>query len=292
MTIRHGYANVGSVRLHYAECGDGERLVILLHGFPECWYSWRHQLIALGNRYHVVAPDLRGYNLSDKPRQIDEYRIELLVEDVLGLMRHFGVREAAVVGHDWGAIIAWAVAQRHLERVWKLVAMQVPPMATWRSNMTLKQAIKSWYMIAFQIHCLPEWLLRMGNFAAVEWAIKTTIGHSGTFTGDDIAFYKGALSKPFALTAAINYYRANVSSMFMRSNRTGIDGSMRERIRVPTLFIYGDQDPFIVSTTVRNVSVQVDAPYKEVRIRGCAHWVQNEAPEAVNAALGKFLDAD
>ena len=127
--IRHGYAQVGDVRLHYAECGEGERLVLLLHGFPECWYSWRRQLPALGERYHVVAPDMRGYNLSDKPSRVEDYKINLLVDDVLGLIRHFGAREAAVVGHDWGAAVAWAVAQHYPDYVWKLASLQVPPPA-------------------------------------------------------------------------------------------------------------------------------------------------------------------
>src|SRR4051812_12556434 len=181
-SIQFGYANVGSVRLHYAECGSGKRLVILLHGFPECWYSWRHQLLALADRYHVVAPDLRGYNLSDKPRCVADYRIERLVEDVLGLIRHFGAREAAVVGHDWGAAIAWALAQRRPECVWKLAALQVPPTATWRSNMTLKQAFRSWYMLAFQIPGLPEWLIRARDGSAIDRIFKTTVARPGTFT--------------------------------------------------------------------------------------------------------------
>src|SRR5437899_7312211 len=112
-SIRHGDAQLDGVRLHYAERGEGERLVLLLHGFPEFWYSWRHQLLALdGDRYRIVAPDLRGYNLSDKPARVQDYQIELLIEDVVGLVRHFGARAAAIIGHDWGAGLAWAVAQR------------------------------------------------------------------------------------------------------------------------------------------------------------------------------------
>ncbi|HEX8853909.1 MAG TPA: alpha/beta fold hydrolase, partial [Pyrinomonadaceae bacterium] len=104
-SVRHGYAQIGDVRLHYAERGAGERLVILLHGFPECWYSWRHQLATLGERFHVVAPDMRGYNLSDKPQRVEDYRMERLVDDVTGLVRHFGATRASIVGHDWGAAV-------------------------------------------------------------------------------------------------------------------------------------------------------------------------------------------
>src|SRR5947207_2988745 len=123
-SVRHGYAQVGDVRLHYAEAGEGPRLVVLLHGFPECWYSWRHQLKALGERFRVVAPDMRGYNLSDKPARAEDYRVGRLVDDVTGLIRHLGAREAAVVGHDWGAVVAWAVAQHYPDYVSKLAPPQ------------------------------------------------------------------------------------------------------------------------------------------------------------------------
>lgn len=290
-SIRHGYAQVGGVRLHYAERGGGDRLVLLLHGFPECWYSWRHQLKALGDRYHVVAPDMRGYNLSDKPPRVEDYRMEHLVDDVLGLIRHFGAREAAVVGHDWGAGVAWAVAQRHPEYVWKLAALQVPPMAAWRDNLTLKQALRSWYMLFFQIPGLPEWLISAGDFAAIERAFKTTVARPGSFTDSDIAVYKKALREPFALTAAVNYYRANFVRLFLRRPRKSAEEMSDGHTRVPTLFIYGGQDHAIVPETVRNVGAYVDAPYREVRIATSAHWVQNEAVEEVNFALGAFLDA-
>ncbi len=153
--IRHGYAQVGDVRLHYAECGEGERLVVLLHGFPECWYSWRHQLKALGRRFRVVAPDMRGYNLSDKPGRVEDYRMQRLVDDVTGLTRHFGAREAAVVGHDWGGAVAWAVAQHYPDYVWKLASLQTPPPAVWGKNLTLRQLLRSWYMFFFQLPSIP-----------------------------------------------------------------------------------------------------------------------------------------
>jgi pimeloyl-ACP methyl ester carboxylesterase len=290
-SIRQGYAQVGGVRLHYAERGSGDRLVLLLHGFPECWYSWRHQLKALGDDYHVVAPDLRGYNLSDKPPRVEDYRMEHLVDDVLGLIRHFGAREAAVVGHDWGAGIAWAVAQRHPEYVWKLAALQVPPMAAWRDNLTLKQALRSWYMLFFQIPRLPEWLMSAGDFAAVERAFKNTVARPGSFTDTDIAVYKKALREPFALTAAVNYYRANFATLFLRGRGKSTEEMSDGRTRVPTLFIYGGQDHAIVPETVRNVGAYIDAPYREVRIANSAHWVQNEAVTEVNFALKTFLDA-
>lgn len=289
-SIRHGYAQIGGVRLHYAERGSGGRLVILLHGFPECWYSWRHQLMALGDRFTVVAPDMRGYNLSDKPPRVEDYRNDLLVDDVLGLIHHFGEQTAAVVGHDWGAGIAWAVAQRHPEYVWKLVAMQVPPMKVWLDNLTLRQALKSWYMLFFQLPRVPEWMMSAKDFALVERAFKTTVARAGSFTDADIEVYKEALRERGALTAAINYYRANIFRMFFKRRQLEQELS-DERIRVPVLFIYGEQDHAVMPETVRNVRAYVDAPYREVRIPTSAHWVQNEAVEEVNAALNSFLSS-
>ncbi|HEX8422925.1 MAG TPA: alpha/beta hydrolase [Pyrinomonadaceae bacterium] len=291
--IRHDYARVGEVRLHYAECGRrGERLVLLLHGFPECWYSWRHQLTALGSRFHVVAPDLRGYNLSDKPARVDDYRMEKLTGDVLGLMDHFGVREAGVVGHDWGAAIAWDIAARHPERVWKVAALQVPPLAVWLANMTLKQALSSWYMFFFQIPYLPEWRLGWDDFGGLDGMLRKT-SRPGTFTDTDLAIYKNALrqkdarTNTTAITAAINYYRANV---FSNLSRSGDQAKARDaRIRVPTLFIYGERDFAIRRETVRDVGKHIDAPYRELRLANSNHWVQQESPAEVSAALLDFL---
>jgi pimeloyl-ACP methyl ester carboxylesterase len=293
--VRHDYAQVGEVRLHYAESGRrGERLVLLLHGFPECWYSWRHQLTALGERFHVVAPDLRGYNLSDKPARVEDYRTEKLVGDVVGLMDHFGAREAAVVGHDWGAAVAWALAARHPGRVWKLASLQVPPLPVWIANMTVKQALSSWYMLFFQLPSLPEWQIGANDFAALDRMFKKT-ARPGTFTDTDLAVYKNALrqkserTNTTALTAAVNYYRANVFANLSRSSGGEKAGSTR--IRVPTLFIYGERDFAIMPETVRDVGRHVDAPYRELRLANSNHWVQQESPAEVNAALLNFLES-
>jgi len=292
--VRHDYARVNGVTLHYAEStpavGNGaHRLVILLHGFPECWYSWRHQLKALGKDYRVVALDMRGYNLSDKPSRVEDYRIDALVGDVVGLIDYFGAGAAAIVGHDWGAAVAWAVAQRYPERVWKLAALQVPPIAAWISNMTFEQALRSWYMLFFQLPQVPEWFINANDFASLSRTFKRTANRPGTFTDTDIAVYKQALREPNALTCAINYYRANFASLFLRQD--GAESKKNKRIRVPTLFIYGEKDFAILPETVRGVERFVDAPYREVRIPTSNHWVQQEAFAEVNAALADFLKA-
>ena len=286
--IRHGYAQVGDVRLHYAECGGGERLVVLLHGFPECWYSWRRQLRALGRHYRVVAPDMRGYNLSDKPGRVEDYRMSRLVDDVTGLIRHFGAREAAVVGHDWGGAVAWAVAQHFPDYVWKLASLQVPPPAVWARNLTLKQLLRSWYMLFFQLPSIPEWWIRRDDFAGLGRMLRAT-SRPGTFSDRDIEILKAAAREPGALTASINYYRANFGRFFGRGFG-GREVRTHERVRVPTLFIYGERDFAIVPETVAGVADYVDAPYTELRLGRSNHWVQQESPAEVNAALLQFLE--
>ena len=289
--VSHGYASVNGVNLHYAESGSGE-LVILLHGFPEFWYSWRHQIKALAPHFHVVAPDLRGYNLSDKPANVADYRLEVLVEDVIGLMDHFGAAEAALVGHDWGGGLTWAVAQKHRERVSKIAVLQVPPAAAWRANMSVRQLMRSWYMFLFQLPRVPEWLISRRGFALLDQVFKDGVSRPNTFSDADVAAYREALQKPGAVTAALNYYRANVTRLMRRSaSREGAKAGQDNRICVPTLFIFGEQDVAILPQTVKDIGRFINAPYRELRIPDSSHWVQNEAPEEVNAALVEFLKA-
>jgi epoxide hydrolase 4 len=281
--INFDYAQIGGVKLHYATAGSGERLVVLLHGFPEFWYSWRHQIEALSDRYTVVAPDMRGYNWSDKPSKISDYEMDNLVDDVTGLIRHFGRENAAVIGHDWGAGVAWAIAMKQPEYLWKLGALQVPPFAVWRKNLTLKQFLASWYMFFFQIPALPEFLLRQSDFALLQRALQNSTFKKDVFTDEIIKEYKKAWSEPFALTAMLNYYRANFFQRFTSQS------SVAQKIKVPTLFIYGEKDRAVLPETVKDVGQMIDAPFSEFRIPDAGHWVQQEAYLEVNDALREFL---
>ncbi|MEP6923133.1 MAG: alpha/beta hydrolase [Pyrinomonadaceae bacterium] len=283
--LEFSYAQISDVRLHYATAGTGEHLVVLLHGFPEFWYSWRHQIEALSRDFTVVAPDLRGYNLSSKPLNVKDYEIDNLVDDVTGLIRHFGREQAAVVGHDWGAIVAWKTALKYPEYVWKLAALQVPPSGALQQNMTLRQFLASWYLFFFQIPRLPEWLMRRKDFALLE-RVLTKTATQNVFSSEDIAKYKKSWSEDGAITAAVNYYRANVFKSFF--GKTNLENSSG-KIKVPTLFIYGEKDTAILPETVRNVQQFVDAPYLELRIPNASHWVQQEAATEVSDALLKFL---
>ena len=284
-SIKFDYAQIGGVRLHYATAGEGERLVLLLHGFPEFWYSWRHQITALSDEYTVVAPDLRGYNLSDKPSRVSDYEMEKLVDDVTGLIRYFGRGQAAVIGHDWGGIVAWATALAEPEALWKVGALQVPPPPVWRKNMSVRQALASWYMLFFQLPVLPEWLLSRNDFAMLEKGLRESADGTGEeLTEKDIAEFKEAWSRPDALTGGINYYRAN----FRRMLFSGVPDGAR-KIQVPSLFIYGEHDRYVLPETVRNIGEFIDAPFEEYFIPTAGHWVQQEASETVTAILREFL---
>jgi len=276
-------AQIGGVKIHYAKAGSGEKLVVLLHGFPEFWYSWRHQLAALSDQYTVVAPDLRGYNLSDKPEAVADYKIDKLVDDVCGLIEHLGYEKAAIVGHDWGAIIAWAVAETHPEYVSKLCALQVPPSSVWRKNLSGKQLLASWYMFFFQLPFLPEWLLSRDDFAGLMGILKKLSVEPGVFSRADIAEYKKSWREPPNISPLINYYRADFLKKFLTGDAN------REKIKVPTLFIYGEKDTAVLPETVKNVGDAVDAPFSEIRIPDAGHWVQQEAAEIVTDSLREFL---
>jgi pimeloyl-ACP methyl ester carboxylesterase len=283
--IKFDYAQIGAVNLHYATAGTGEKLVLLLHGFPESWYSWRHQIAALSDEYTVVAPDLRGYGLSTKTGAIADYKIENLVDDAVNLVNYFGREEAALIGHDWGAIVAWEAARKYPESFWKVGALQVPPKAIWRKNFSLRQFFASWYMLFLQIPVLPEWLLSRNDFALLADSLRKLSVVPQTFAEADIAEYKKGWREPSALTAMINYYRANLFSLFSTDSESALDA----KITVPSLFIFAEQDPAILPETIEGIGEMFDAPFEQFRIPNSGHWVQQEAAETVTLILREFL---
>lgn len=281
--IRFDYAQVGGVRLHYAIAGEGDELVILLHGFPECWYSWRHQLPALSERYTVVAPDLRGYNLSDKPSGRGSYHLDELADDVIGLINHFGRSKAAVIGHDWGGAIAWHIGFNHPQFLSKLGSFQTPPPPVWKRNLSMRQLAASWYMFFFQLPYLPEFILEANNFALLRRALKESTAERGMIADADIDVYKKAWAEPGALTAMLNYYRANVFGRLLGPSTT------EKRVTVPTLFVYGQQDQAILPETVRGVGEVIEAKFDQFLVPTAAHWIQQEIPNEINDILLEFL---
>jgi epoxide hydrolase 4 len=284
--LAHGYADLGDVRLHFVEAGQGP-LVILLHGFPEFWYSWRHQIPALALAgYHVIAPDMRGYNRSDKPHGVRAYRGEVLTRDVARLIEGVGAKRAAVVGHDWGGGVAWQFAMRYPERLARLVILNAPHPARFVTAFcSWRQLRKSWYMFFFQLPWLPEASLRACNFAPLRHVMRTEPVRSGAFSPAEIEQYVAAAAQPGALTATINYYRA-----LFRQNPVQALGSIRP-IDAPTLVIWGERDPYLGSELAEPARSWVPNLRVE-RLPDASHWVQIDRPERTNQLLLDFLGAE
>lgn len=280
--LAHGYADVGGgIRLHYVEAGSGP-LLVLLHGFPEFWYSWRRQIPALAAAgFHVVAPDMRGYNLSDKPADWRAYRLEALAGDVAGLIRHFGDEPAYLAGHDWGAAVAYGVAMYHPDVVRRLAILNVPHFERMLAGFrTLRQLRKSWYMFFFQIPGLPEALLRRDDYSFAKRSLRADSPQS--FGDDDLERYVEAWSQPGALSGMIAYYRAA-----LRTSPRSANSRLRP-VAAPTMVIWGQRD--------RHLGAELAEPsprwVPDVRmewIPTATHWVQHEEPERVNALLGEFF---
>jgi epoxide hydrolase 4 len=288
--ISHGHAVLdGGVRLHYVEVGDGP-LVVLLHGFPEFWYSWRRQLQPLADAgFHVVAPDMRGYNLSDKPAGWRAYDMEFLAGDIAGLIKHFGVERADVVGHDWGAAVAYGVAALHPESVRRLAILNVPHPARMLAGLkTFKQLRKSWYMFFFQLPFIPEWLLRLRRFAALKLAMRADrakLGRPPVFSDEVLERYAQAWSYHGALTAMLGYYRAALRQSPRRA------GARMQPIVAPTLVIWGDRDTALGSELAEPEARWVK-DVQVVHLPEATHWVQHDEPERVNELLIEFLGGE
>jgi pimeloyl-ACP methyl ester carboxylesterase len=278
----HRDAVVNGVRLHYVEAGSGP-LVVLLHGFPEFWYSWRHQIPALAaGGFHVIAPDLRGYNLSDKPPGVPAYRIDVLLEDVAELIRHTGADRAAVVGHDWGGVLAWHLPLHYPEMVDRLVILNAPHPAAYRRELRSGgQLLKSWYILLFQVPGLAEQAFSAGDYDLVGRMLRREPVHTEAFTPEDVRHYKHALARPGALTAALNYYRALRYPMAHTTREAPV-------IETPTLVLWGEQDSHLSAHLTEGLDAWV-RDLRLVRFPDASHWVQNDVPERVNRALIDFL---
>jgi pimeloyl-ACP methyl ester carboxylesterase len=261
------YIETNGIRLHAVEAGDGKP-VILLHGFPEFWYGWRHQIGPLSEAgFKVLAPDQRGYNLSDKP---DNYDLDTLADDIAGL-----IDTAAVVGHDWGGIVAWWLAVKYPEKVERLAILNAPHPVVFRRFLLTspRQLLKSWYTFYFQIPCLPEAMFRWRNWHLLVESMRKT-SRPGTFT--DFDPYREAWSQPGAMTAMINWYRAKLPK------------STDSRVHAPTLVIWGTQDTALDRRLAKASLKHCDRGRVDF-IEEATHWVQHEEPERVNRLLIDFL---
>ncbi len=280
--IRFGRARVDGVDLHYAEAGaEDAPPVLLLHGFPEFWVSWREQIPALvAAGFRVIAPDQRGYNLSSKPAGVEAYDLDRLADDVIGLADHFGIAKVKLVGHDWGASVAWWLATTKPERLERVAVINAPHPALWLKAMREDKAQKrkSWYVQMFRLPWLPEAAMKARNFRALADTLVQS-SRPGTFKSSDLAEYREAWSRPGALTATVNWYRALLRKRMPES---------LPWIKCPVLMIWGLEDRFGEKSTAE-ASLALCENGCALFVEGATHWVHHEEPARVNAALIEFL---
>lgn len=278
--LEHQFIESNGVKLHYVTQGEGP-LMLMLHGFPEFWYSWRHQIPAFTQDYKVVALDLRGYNESEKPAAVDAYRMPELIKDVRGVIGGLGYKNCVLVGHDWGGFIAWCFAHAHPEMLQKLIVMNMPHPKRFAEAMrgNFRQLLRSWYIGFFQVPMLPELMFRVNDYDAIASAFADRATNKNAFTPGDLAAFKQAAAKRGALTAMINYYRSNAFTFTSKAWNI---------LEVPTLLLWGEDDfalgkelTYGTEVYVRNLQLHY--------ISQCSHWIQQEQPDLVNQYMRNFL---
>lgn len=276
------FINTNGVKLHYVTQGNGP-LMLMLHGFPEFWYSWRHQIPEFAKDYKVVALDLRGYNDSEKPKNPESYGMKELVKDVEEVIKGLGYQSCVLVGHDWGGAIAWSFAYDRPEMVDRLIVMNLPHPAKFMEGLrTPQQLLRSWYIFFFQLPLLPELFLQWNDYQAIASAFIDMAIDKTAFSKADLEAYKDAAAKRGALSAMLNYYRNIFQGLFDKNQQEwGI-------LEVPTLMIWGENDTALGKELTYGTELYVK-DLQTKYIPNCSHWVQQEQPQLVNQYMREFL---
>lgn len=289
--VEHHYANINGIKLHYAAAGTGP-LILFIHGFPEFWYAWKEQLAEFSRDHRAVAPDTRGYNLSDKPSDVKAYRPKHLVEDLRQLIDHLSGRPCIVVAHDWGGAVAWNLAIQHPDYVSKLIIINSPhPFAFARAlKHDPEQMAASEYMLLLR-SSKAERVMSEDNFRRLEAMLRR--GNTAWPTETDMACYREAWSRPGALTGGLNYYRASPlhPASAEEPGATALDLDPAQfTVNVPTLVVWGEQDAALrpqlldgLEQLVPNLTIE--------RIPEGSHWVAHEFPDRVHRAIRRFIGA-
>ena len=277
------FLQAGALQLHAVVAGpeDGS-LVFLLHGFPDCWFSWARlfpQLVKKG--YRVVALDQRGYNLSDKPEGISQYALDLLTSDVMEMIHGLGREQAIIVGHDWGGVVAWRFAMDYPDAVSKLVILNAPhPRAMARELKTNpEQQRRSWYIRFFQLPWLPETLLTLSPQASARLFFRQLAVNKDAYSDDDLNILATAMAQPGAMTAMLNWYRAAVRYPPAKHTQT---------IPHPTLVLWAEEDPALGKSLTYGLEEWVPNLTLH-QFPNCGHWLHHEAAGEVNDRLLAFL---
>src|SRR5215216_4084406 len=283
MDLEHNTIKTNGIRLHVVQTGPKSGPpVLLLHGFPETWRCWIRQIPALSTAgCRVIAPDQRGYNLSDKLQGIKSYCADTLVDDIAGLIQALEYEKVNLVAHDWGALIAWMLASKYPERLHRLAILNVPHPTVMKRFLQrdFEQMRRSLYALFFQLPWLPEMSLRLGNWRGAELILRRS-GKPNAFSDEDIELYKEAWSQPGAMTAMLNWYRAALRCM------PEITNGMRVHVR--TLILWGVQD-LALSRRMARPSLDYCDDGNLIFFPDATHWVQREEADEVNRRLLEFL---
>ncbi len=283
-TIAHEFVEVNGIKLHIARHGTGKKLVVLLHGWPEFWYTWRYQIPVLAEKYTVVAPDLRGFNLSDKPKGVVNYKTDVVAGDIAALIPKLGFDKAFIVGHDWGGAVAWAFAAMYPEMTEKLAVLNCPHpkemLKSFRDNPS--QLVRSWYMFMHQIPLLPELLYSYALPLFFKQFVRGWMYNKENFSDTDLNEFVHAFEQKGALTGSINYYRA----MLQTKPNVSI---FKNKIQSPTLLIWGEGDKALGKELTFNTQQHINAALDIKYIKDCSHWTQNDCPDEVNSFLLDFF---
>lgn len=283
------FIQAGDIRFHVVEAGSHKApLLLMLHGFPSTHHCWRHQMPELAKHFHVVAPDMRGYNLTDKPK--DGYDLDTLAQDAVNLMHALGHKKMTLAGHDWGGVVAWHVAAQHPEALNKLIILNAPHPAIYQREMlgNLDQFKKAWYVFFFQLPLIPEMYLKENNFEKMVASFRAAAvkDNRGAFTDEDIEHYRRAFAEPEALPSMLAYYRTSFRAMV----KNMLMGEKPETpvIQTPTQVIWGMQDTALGPGNLDGLDEHV-AHLRVDRVEDSGHWVQEEKPDEVNRLMAEFL---
>ncbi|MFO0557891.1 MAG: alpha/beta hydrolase [Polyangiales bacterium] len=285
LSVTHAFADVGGLKLHYVEKGEGP-VVLLLHGFPEMWWSWRYQIDALASAgYRVIAPDLRGYNESDKQ---GPYDLDTLATDVRALVAFLGIEKVRLVGHDWGGGLAWHVASKLPSIVEKLVVLNCPhpaQMVRALKRGDLGQLRRSWYMFFFQLPLLPERMLTRDQGRGICKMYRASAVDPSHFSDEELAPFVENVLRPGAVSAMIGWYRA----AFTTALKAGSKGPEYAVIRAPTMLIWAKDDTALGYDSLVPGTERLVEDLRLEPIDRCGHFVQAEQPARVNKLLIEFL---
>ncbi|MBK7600010.1 MAG: alpha/beta hydrolase [Acidobacteria bacterium] len=291
------YVEINGLKIHYVKSGTEGKTILFLHGFPEFWYMWHRQLEEFGRDHTAIAMDMRGFNLSDKPPNVDDYKTSHLVSDIKAMLERFSPgRKAILVAHDWGGAVAWAFALTHPELLEKLIIINSPHPAVFLRELknNPEQQKASAYMLMFR-KPEAEALLSANNYAGLAKAVFDSSTRPEAYTDDDRRAYLAAWAQPGALTGGLNYYRASKigppSPVDPQLGAVTFADASSFVVKVPTLVVWGEKDRALLTGCLDGLEQFVpDLTLK--RIPDGSHWVVHEKPELVNNYIRQFIEGN